>query len=74
MATLEETLASVESNGTVGGSAVALMTSLKARLDEALSGTTLPPSVQAKVDAIFTASEADKATLEAAILANTPSE
>lgn len=74
MATLDETLASVESNGTVGGSAIALMTSLKTRLDEALSGVTLPQAVQAKVDAIFNASEADKAAIEAAILANTPNE
>lgn len=74
MATLDQTLDSVTANGTVGGSAVALMTSLKARLDDALSGVTLPATVQAKVDAIFNASEADKASLEAAILANTPSE
>ena len=74
MPTLDETLASVEANATVGGSAVALMTTLKTRLDEALSGVTLPPAVQAKVDAIFNASESDKAALEAAILANTPSE
>lgn len=74
MATLDETLASVTENETVGDSVVALLTSLKARLDEALSGTTLPPSVQAKVDAIFAASEADKTKLQEAILANTPQE
>lgn len=74
MATLDETLASVEANATVGGSAVALMATLKTRLDEALSGVTLPPAVQAKVDAIFNTSEADKKTLEDAILAHTPSE
>lgn len=74
MATLDETLASVTANATVGGSAVALMASLKARLDDLLSGVTLPPGVQTKIDAIFTASEADKVALEEAILANTPSE
>lgn len=74
MPTLDEALASVTANGTVGGSAVALMANLKTRLDEALSGVTLPPAVQAKVDAIFTASEADKTALEEAILANTPNE
>lgn len=72
MPTLDETLASVEANATVGGSAVALMTSLKARLDEVLSGVVIPPAVQTKIDAIFNASETDKAALEAAILANTP--
>jgi hypothetical protein len=72
--TLDQALESVTSNGTVGDSAVALMTTLKTRLDEALSGVTLPPAVQAKVDAIFEASEADKAKIEAAILSNTPNE
>lgn len=74
MATLDETLASVTDNSTVGDSAVALMASLKTRLDEALSGVTLPPAVQEKVDAIFQASEADKTKLQEAILANTPQE
>lgn len=74
MATLDETLASVTANATVGGSAIALLTAIKAQLDAVLSGVTLPAGVQAKVDAIFTASEADKAALETAILANTPAE
>jgi len=74
MATLDETLASVEANATVGGSAIALLATLKTRLDEALSGVTLPPVVQAKVDAIFNTSESDKVALEAAILAHTPQE
>lgn len=72
--TLDQALESVTTNGTVGDSAVELMTTLKTRLDEALSGVTLPPAVQEKVDAIFNASEADKAKIEAAILANTPQE
>lgn len=74
MPSLDEALASVTANSTVGDSAVALMANLKSRLDDALSGVTLPPAVQAKVDAIFNASETDKAALEAAILANTPNE
>lgn len=74
MPTLDQTLESVTANATVGGSAAALMTTLKTRLDEVLSGVVIPPAVQAKIDAIFNASEADKAVLEAAILANTPSE
>lgn len=72
--TLDQALESVTSNGTVGDSAVQLMTTLKTRLDEVLSGVVIPPAVQAKVDAIFNASEADKAKIEAAILANTPNE
>jgi hypothetical protein len=74
MPSLDETLASVTENGTVGDSVVALLTTLKARLDDVLSGTTIPPAVQAKIDAIFSASEADKTKLQEAILANTPNE
>lgn len=72
--TLDQTLESVTSNGTVGDSIVTLVTSLKKSLDDALAGITLPPAVQAKINAIFEASEADKAKLQEAILANTPSQ
>lgn len=72
MPTLDETLASVTANATVGGSLIELFRSQKARLDELLSGTVLAPGVQEKIDAIFTVSEADKTALEAAILENTP--
>lgn len=73
MKTLDEVLASVTENATVGDSIVTLLGNIKTQLDEALSGTKLPPAVQAKVDAIFEASEADKKKLEDAIVANTPS-
>lgn len=74
MATLDQTLASVTENETVGDSIVTLLNSIKTRLDEALSGANLPPAVQAKVDAIFEASERDKQKLADAIVANTPNE
>lgn len=73
-ATLDQTLESVTANGTVGESIVTLLQALKKSLDDALKGVVLPPAVQAKVNAIFAASEADKAKLEEAILANTPAE
>lgn len=74
MATLDQVLASVTENETVGDSIVTLLNSIKTKLDEALSGTNLPPAVQAKVDAIFESSERDKQKLADAIVANTPNE
>ncbi len=53
MATLEETLSLVSDESTKLDSVIALIDGLKAQLDAALAGTTLPPAVQAKVDALF---------------------
>lgn len=72
MPTLDETLAAVEANSSRIDSLQALMSGLKAQLDEALSGTTLPPAVQAKVDAIFTAASAQAADIDESLNANTP--
>lgn len=72
--TIDEVLASVTENETVGDGIVTLLTGIKKQLDEALAGTKLPPAVQAKVNAIFEASERDKQKLADAIVANTPSE
>lgn len=51
--TLDETLAAVQAQKPGIDSIVALVTGLKQQLADALAGTTLPPAVQAKVDAIF---------------------
>lgn len=72
--TIDEALASVTDNETVGGSVVVLLTAIKKRLDDVLSGVSLPPAVQAKVNAIFESSERDKQKLTDAIVANTPNE
>lgn len=72
--TLDETLAAVQQNATVGDSAIALLTDIKTQLDEVLSGENLPPSVQAKVDAIFETVSSDTQKLQDAIVANTPAE
>lgn len=74
MKTLDEVLVSVTENETVGDSIVQLLTSIKKQLDDVLSGANLPAGVQAKVDAIFEASERDKQKLQDAIVANTPNE
>ena len=61
MATLDDILALVSDEDTKLDSVIALIDGLKKQLDDVLAGTTLPPAVQAKVDALF-----DKATTNAA--------
>lgn len=72
MNSLDDTLAAVTSEDTKVDSIIALMTGIKSQLDAALSGTTLPPSVQAKVDAIFAQATASAGKIDTAIAANTP--
>lgn len=73
MASLEDVLADVtEEKSQIAGLST-LISGLKQQLADALAGTTLPPDVQAKVDAIFAAAESNKADLAAALSANTPS-
>ena len=69
--TLDQLLAKVQEETTLETSIVALLTSVKAQLDSALSAE-LTPSAQAKVDAIFAALEANTGNLSAAVAANTP--
>ncbi len=72
MATLDQILTDVTDEGTQIDSLSTLMAGLKQQLADALSGTTLPPAVQAKVDAVFAGVEANKGKVVAAINANTP--
>ena len=69
--TLDEVLADVTDEGTQIDSLVTLVNGIEQQLKDALSGTTLPPAVQAKVDAVFDAVEANKSKVVAAINANT---
>ena len=71
-ATLDQVLETVTSSSTVVESISQLVKGLKQQLADALAGTTLPPAVQAKVDAIFSTAEANKAKLAEALLENTP--
>lgn len=73
-ATLDQVLKDVEEESTVIDSISELVKGLKQQLADALAGTTLPPAVQAKVDAVFAQAEANKAKLADALVANTPSE
>ena len=71
--TLDEVLVAVTKADEVDDSLIALTAGIKQQLKDALAGTTLPPAVQAKVDAIFTQVEAGKEKVAAAVLANTDS-
>lgn len=72
MATLDEVLTSVTAQTTKLDSIAALIAGLKQQLADALAGTTLPPAVQAQVDAIFDAATANAGKIDAALTANTP--
>ncbi len=72
MATLDQILTDVTNESSQLDSLNALIQGLKQQLADALSGTTLPPAVQAKVDAIFTDTEANAAKIAQAINSNTP--
>ncbi len=69
--TLDDVLAVVTAESTKIDSLIALVNGLKQQVADALSGATLPPSVQAKVDAVFDAATADAAKIDGALAANT---
>lgn len=70
MDTLDEVLADVTEEGTKLDSLAAFIAGLKQQIADALAGTTLPPAVQAKVDAVFASVEANKGKVQAALDAN----
>lgn len=67
MATLDDVLADVTDEGNQIDSLSTLMAGVQQQLKDALAGTTLPAGVQAKVDAVFSAVEANKAKVVTAI-------
>jgi hypothetical protein len=69
---LDQVLADIADESTQIGSLAVLTASLKQQLADALSGTTLPPGVQDKIDAVFAGVEANKAKIVDAINLNTP--
>lgn len=72
MATLDEVLAEVTDETSRLASMNKLISGLEQQLADALAGTTLPTAVQAKVDAVFTALQANKGQIDTALNANTP--
>lgn len=71
MATLDQIVSDVAEESTQIDGLSTLTAGLKAQLDAVLAGA-LTPAQQAQVDAIFSAVEANKAKVVAAINANTP--
>jgi hypothetical protein len=71
MATLDDILTDVAAESTQIDGLSTLTAGIKAQLDAALAGTTLPPAVQAKVDAVFAGVETNKAKVVTAINTNT---
>ena len=72
MATLDQVLADVTAQTSQIASLATLTAGIKQQLADALAGTTIPPAVQAKIDAVFAGLEANNAAVTAAIAANTP--
>ncbi len=72
MATIDQIAIDVTAQKTSIGSLSTLITGLKQQIADALSGATLPPTVQAKVDAVFADLETNNAALNAALAANVP--
>lgn len=67
--TLDDVLADVTAEKGLEDSVITLLQGIKKQLDDLLAGG-LSPEQQAKVDAIFTQVETNKAALSAAITAN----
>lgn len=72
MATLDQVLVDVTAEDTRLDSITTLIGGLQQQLADALSGTTLPPATQAKVDAIFAAAESNSAKIDKALNTGVP--
>lgn len=72
MANLDEVLVLVTAETTKLDSIITLIDGLKQQLADALSGVTLPPAVQAKVDEIFANATTNAAKISDALDENVP--
>src|ERR1700692_4687401 len=70
--TIAALTADVASETTLEGSILQLLTNVQAALTAALANVTIPPAVQAQLDAIDTTIQANISTLTTAVTANTP--
>lgn len=70
--TVDETLAAVTAEDSRVDSIIAYSAGLKQQLADALSGVTIPPAVQTKINAIFDLSSASAAKVDTALNANVP--
>lgn len=74
MDSLDRIEAAAARETTIEASIAAMVTDLKNQLADALSGTKLPPEVEARLAAIFPTLEANNDKLTAIITANTPAD
>lgn len=72
MATLDEVLAEVAKETTDIGSLTTFIQGLEQQIKDALSGVTLPPDVQTKVDQVFANVTNNDAAIVAAMASNVP--
>jgi hypothetical protein len=72
MANLDDILAKVAQETTDIGSLKVFIAGLKQQIADALAGVTLPPAVQAKVDAVFSGVTANDQAVIDAMAANVP--
>lgn len=72
MATLDDVIAKITEQDTALDSVRALITGLRQQIADVLNGVTLPPAVQAKVDAAFAQAEKNSAEIAEALAENVP--
>lgn len=70
--TSDEALAAVTAEDTRVDSLIALFATTKQQLADALSGVTIPPAVQAKINSIFDLSSAGASKIDTALNTNVP--
>ncbi len=70
--TPDEALAAVTAEDTRVDSLIALFATTKQQLADALSGVTIPPAVQAKINSIFDLSAASATKIDTALNTNVP--
>jgi hypothetical protein len=67
MATIDQVLADVTDEGTSLAKLSTLISGLQQQLKDALAGIVVPADVQAKIDAVFVAAEANKVAIATAL-------
>jgi len=72
MASIDDVLTDVTAESTQLDGINALISGIQAQLASALSGTTVPQAVQAKIDAVFAQLQNNDTKIAAALAANTP--
>lgn len=72
MVNIDDVLAEVTDEGSRLDSIQTLIDGIKQQLADALSGATVPPAVQTKIDAVFAGLTANKGKIDKALNSNVP--